>query len=100
MAALSDAEIEQRLEDVAQWRRGEGSSPSGDDAIVRELELADFAAAIALVNRIAQAAEAANHHPDILVHGWNKLRLTLSTHSAGGLTDADFELARELDRLA
>jgi 4a-hydroxytetrahydrobiopterin dehydratase len=91
MALLSDAQIEQRLQASA-WRR-EG------ETIVRDFELADFAAAIALVDRVAQAAEAANHHPDILVHGWNKLRLTLSTHSDGGLTAADFDLASTLDQL-
>ena len=79
---------------------GEGSPLSGDDAIVRDLKFADFAAAIAFVNDVAQAAEAADHHPDILVHGWNKVRLTLSTHSQGGLTDADFQLAGQIDRLA
>lgn len=99
MAVLTDAEIERRLARVPQWRRGAGSSPSGDDTIVRELALADFAAAIALVDRVAAVAEAANHHPDIFVHGWNKVRLTLSTHSQGGLTDADFALATEIDRL-
>ena len=62
-------------------------------------KLADFAAAMALVNRVADAAEAANHHPDILVHGWNKLRLTLSTHSEGGVTEADLALAATIDAL-
>jgi 4a-hydroxytetrahydrobiopterin dehydratase len=100
MALLSDTEIEQRLATVGEWRRAEGSSLSGDEAIVRDLKFADFAAAIAFVNDVAQAAEAANHHPDILVHGWNKVRVTLSTHSQGGLTDADFQLAGQLDRLA
>jgi len=94
MPVLTDAEIEQRLTGAEEWHRGE------DATIVRDLQLADFAAAIAFVNRVAEAAEAANHHPDILVHGWNKVRLTLSTHSQGGLTDADFALAREIDRLA
>jgi Pterin-4a-carbinolamine dehydratase len=61
---------------------------------------ADFAGAIAFVNRVAEAAEAANHHPDILVHGWKHVRLTLSTHSQGGLTDADFALAAQIDALA
>ena len=69
-------------------------------ALVRELKFSDFSAAIAFVNQVAERAEALNHHPDILVHGWNKVRLTLSTHSAGGITDADFGLARELDALA
>jgi 4a-hydroxytetrahydrobiopterin dehydratase len=69
------------------------------DAIVRDLEFDDFKAAIAYVNRVADAAEAANHHPDITVHGWNKVRLTLSTHSVGGLTQADLAMAGELDRV-
>lgn len=88
---LSDQEIERRLSD-SDWVRDA-------DAIVREWKLADFAAAIAFVNRVAELAESANHHPDMLVHGWNHVRLTLSTHSQGGLTDADFELAGEIDRL-
>ena len=74
------------------WRR-EG------DAIVRDLEFADFAEAIAYVNRVADLAEEANHHPDILVHGWNKVRLTLTTHSEGGLTDNDFQMSRKIDGL-
>jgi 4a-hydroxytetrahydrobiopterin dehydratase len=92
MTRLSDEEIGQRLSG-AEWRR-EGA------AIVREYKLADFAAAIAFVNRVAEVAEGANHHPDILVHGWNKVRLELSTHSAGGLTESDFALAEQIDRLA
>jgi len=91
---LADAEIDRRLAELGDWERG-----SAGDAIVRELTLADFAAAIAFVDLVAAAAERANHHPDILVHGWNKVRLTLSTHSAGGLTDADFRLAAQLDGL-
>ena len=55
---------------------------------MREWILADFPAAIAFVQRVGEAAEAAGHHPDILLHGWNKVRLTLSTHSEGGLTEA------------
>ena len=94
MTTLTDAEIEQRLTEIGGWRRGEGSS------IVRELAFADFAAAIAYVNRVAELAEAANHHPDILVHSWNRVRLTLSTHSQGGLTGADFKLAGQIDQLA
>ena len=83
----------QQVEDAiagTDWRR-EG------DAIVRDLRFDDFAAAMAHVNRVAGAAEAADHHPDILVHGWNRVRLTLSTHSAGGVTRADLEMARTLD---
>jgi 4a-hydroxytetrahydrobiopterin dehydratase len=93
MTLLSDAEIDQRLATSGEWRRHER------DSIVRESRFADFAGAIAFVNRVAEAAEQANHHPDILVHGWNRVRLTLSTHSQGGLTEADFELAARIDRL-
>ena len=92
MPRLSDDDVERRLEG-GEWRR-EG------DAIARDLRFSDFAAAISFVDHVAEVAEAANHHPDILVHGWNKVRLTLSTHSEGGITDADFRLAARLDGLA
>jgi 4a-hydroxytetrahydrobiopterin dehydratase len=73
---------------------------AGSASITREWTLTDFAAAIAFVNRVADAAQAVDHHPDIVVHSYNKVRLELSTHSAGGLTDADFRLAAEIDGLA
>ena len=92
MTPLSEQDIQQRLAG-SEWR------PDGQ-AIAREWALADFDAAIAFVDRVAELARAADHHPDILVHGWNKVRLTLSTHSDGGLTDKDFELAEQVDRLA
>jgi 4a-hydroxytetrahydrobiopterin dehydratase len=92
MTLLSDDEIARRLAG-SEWTRD-------GQTIVRERKLADFPAAIAFVNRVAEAAEAANHHPDILVHGWNRVRLELSTHSEGGLTEADFALAQQIDRLA
>ncbi|HEY4811216.1 MAG TPA: 4a-hydroxytetrahydrobiopterin dehydratase [Solirubrobacteraceae bacterium] len=93
MGLLEDSDIQERLAAVPDWRTAEQSE------IVRDFTFADFAAAIAFVDRVAEAAEAANHHPDILVHGWNKVRLTLSTHSQGGLTDADFQLAAQIDGL-
>jgi 4a-hydroxytetrahydrobiopterin dehydratase len=73
-----------------QWRQ-EGES------LVRDLEFDDFQVAMAFINRVADAAEAANHHPDILVHGWNKVRLTLTTHSEGRLTDNDRAMAETID---
>ncbi len=88
---LSDEEIESRLQGTRWKREGE--------QIVRDWKLDDFAAAIAFVDRVAEIAEAANHHPDILVHGWNKVRLSVTNHSAGGLTNADFELAKQVDDL-
>ncbi len=92
MATLPDQEIEQRLSS-SQWQR-EG------DAIAREGELSDFSSAMAFVNAVAEAAEETNHHPDIHVHGWNKVRMELSTHSEGGLTQADFDMAGMIDELA
>jgi 4a-hydroxytetrahydrobiopterin dehydratase len=91
MARLSDSEIDERLQ-ASQWGR-EG------DALVRDFELAGFTAAMALANAVAEAAEAANHHPDILIHGYKHVRLTLSTHSAGGITENDFALAAMIDGL-
>jgi 4a-hydroxytetrahydrobiopterin dehydratase len=88
---LTDDEISARLRGSAWTREG--------DEIARELKLDDFAAAIALVNRVADVAEEHNHHPDILLHGWNKVKLSLSNHSAGGLTEVDFEMADRLDRV-
>ncbi len=69
------------------------------DAIVRDLDFKDFAGAMAYVNRVAELAEEANHHPDILVHGWNKVRLTLFTHTEGRVTDADRRMAERIDAL-
>jgi 4a-hydroxytetrahydrobiopterin dehydratase len=89
---LSDDEITQRLSDSA-WRREA-------DEIIRDWRFQDFGEAMAFVNRVAEAAEEANHHPDILIHGWNKVRLSLTNHSAGGLTEADFAMARRIDALA
>ena len=91
MARLSDAEIEERLAG-SEWRR-EG------DSIVRDIERDGFTAAMVLANAVAEAANAANHHPDILVHGYKHVRLTLSTHSAGGITENDFALAGMIDGL-
>jgi 4a-hydroxytetrahydrobiopterin dehydratase len=91
MALLDDNEINQRLES-SQWRRAA-------DAIERDFEFKDFADAMEFVNTVAAIAEERNHHPDILVHGWNKVRLTVTNHSEGGLTEADFGLAHAVDAL-
>lgn len=91
MARLSDAEIDAALADSG-WRR-EG------DSIVRDVECDGFTAAMALANAVADAANEANHHPDILVHAYKHVRLTLSTHSAGAITENDLALARRIDGL-
>ena len=89
---LGDEEIVSRLRGSA-WER------AGDE-IVREWRFDDFSAALAFVNRVGQVAEEANHHPDIFLHGWNKVRLSLTNHSAGGLTEMDFVMAGRFDDLA
>jgi 4a-hydroxytetrahydrobiopterin dehydratase len=70
-----------------------------DGALRRDYELGDFAEALAFVNRVGALAEERNHHPDILIHGYKHVRLTLTTHSTGGLTDADRDLAAAIDAL-
>lgn len=92
MAGLSEGEIRERLRELPGWRLSDG-------AIEREWTLADFPSAIAFVGRVAEVAEREDHHPDILIHGWNRVRLTLSTHSQGSVTAADIALAGLLDRL-
>jgi len=78
---------------MSDWRE-EGAE------LIRDFEFKNFTDALAFVNRVAEEAEAMNHHPDILIHGWNKVRLTLSTHSEGRVTDADHTLAGRIDGLA
>jgi len=93
MEPLTDPEIEASLAELAPGWRRDGAK------LVRDSELENFAAVIALVNRIADAAERADHHPDLLIHGYRNLRVELSTHSAGGLTANDFSLAATIDAL-
>jgi 4a-hydroxytetrahydrobiopterin dehydratase len=88
--ALSDEEIARGLESLAWTRDG--------DAIVKTFKGKDFAAALAYVNRVGELAEARNHHPDIAI-SWNTVTLTLTTHSAGGLTAADLDMAAAIDAL-
>ncbi len=92
MDLLSEEEITVGLASLPAWTRA-GSS------ISRTVELADFRAAMLFTGAVAYTAEKANHHPDILIQ-WNRVTLTLSTHSAGGLTAADIALAGRLDSLA
>ncbi len=92
MALLSDAEIDARLKELPEWRR-EG------DAIVRVFELDDYVGSVRFVEATVVPAERMGHHPDIEI-SWNKVTVTISTHSEGGITAADFELAAELDRIS
>lgn len=92
MERLDDDAITARLREIPDWHR-EG------DEIRRTIVAPDFRTAIAVVNDIAEQAEALNHHPDIDIR-WRKLHLTLTTHDAGGLTQNDFVLALRIDTIA
>lgn len=88
---LSDKEIAKQLSTLRGWAR------LGDE-ITKTYELGDFSAAVGFVVSVAILAERANHHPDIDIR-WNKVKLTLSTHSAGGITEKDIRLADDINRL-
>ena len=89
---LDDDELRSGLAALPDWQR------DGDE-IRRVFELESFPAAIAFVGRVAERAEAADHHPDIDIR-YRKVTLTLTTHDAGGLTDKDLALAAEADAVA
>lgn len=89
---LTDEQINQSLAGADGWRRE-------NDQIVRDFKLTNFKAAMDFVNKVADQAEAMDHHPDILIHGWNHVRLSLMTHSEGGLTAKDFQLAGQINHL-
>jgi 4a-hydroxytetrahydrobiopterin dehydratase len=91
MPRLDDTAVEEGLQHLPGWeRRG--------DQIVKTFVRADFAHAMVFVNEVADAAEAAGHHPDIDIR-WNTVTLTLSSHAEGGLTDRDFQLAARIQEL-
>jgi 4a-hydroxytetrahydrobiopterin dehydratase len=93
MKPLADPEIDERLAALdSSWRREGGE-------IVRDFERENFTDALALVNAVAAEAERADHHPDILLHSYKRVRITITTHAADGLTDRDFALARAIDAL-
>ena len=87
---LEDEEIEQRLNELGDWRRE-------DEEIFKTFEFDDFGAAMSFVNDVAGLAERYDHHPDIDIR-YNKVRLALSTHSEGGLTNLDFTLANDIEQ--
>lgn len=70
-----------------------------DQTIEKQFELPDFKMAIEFTNKVADASEKADHHPDILIHNWNKVTIKLTTHSAGGLTHRDFSLATAIEQI-
>jgi len=92
MALLDDSEIEARLAELPGWGR------SGE-AIVKAFSCGDFVGSVRFVDSMVEPAESMGHHPDVAI-SWDEVTVTISTHSEGGLTAADFELAGKLDALS
>lgn len=93
MAKLSETEIRNRLRELPGWELTSGG-------IRKTFVRRDFTEAMRLVNAVAEVAEQANHHPDILIFGWNKVTFTLMTHSEKGITEKDLALAARIDRVS
>jgi 4a-hydroxytetrahydrobiopterin dehydratase len=92
VALLSDSEVQERLAGLSGWTR------SGA-AIEKSFKRGDFVGSVEFVSNLVEPAEAMNHHPDLAI-SWDTVTVTISTHSEGGLTAADFELAGKIDGLA
>ncbi len=92
MKVLSDIEIKERLSRLNGWAQSNKS-------IEKEFKLKDFSDALSFTIKVGIEAEKQDHHPDILIHSWNKVKITLSTHSAGGITENDFNLAEKISEL-
>ncbi len=90
---LTRDQFEVYLEQLPDW------TVLDDKSIERELRFKDFVEAMAWVNKVAEIAEDEGHHPDIYIHGWNKVRITLWTHAIGGLSINDFVVASKIDRI-
>ena len=89
---LSEEQIKERLPQISGWQRD-------GDWLTRDFRFENFKSALAFVNQVAEEAEAMDHHPDILIHGWNNVRLSVMTHSQSGLTEKDFKLAARVNQL-
>ncbi|MGD1007394.1 MAG: 4a-hydroxytetrahydrobiopterin dehydratase [Ignavibacteriaceae bacterium] len=92
MKILTENEINEKLKEISGWS-------FRDNSISKEFKLKDFKNALAFVNKIADEAEKMDHHPDIFIHSWNKVKIRISTHDAGGVTQNDFNLAKKIEEL-
>ena len=89
---MTDDEVKGQLSKLGGWERA-------GDALVREFEFSNFVGSVDFVNRLTPVAEEMNHHPDLAI-SWNEVTVTISTHSEGGLTANDFDLARRIEQVA
>jgi 4a-hydroxytetrahydrobiopterin dehydratase len=92
VALLGESEVEEKLAGLSGWQLA-------GEAIEKSFKRGDFVGAVKFVSRLVEPAEAMNHHPDVSI-SWETVTVTISTHSEGGLTAADFELAAKIDSLA
>jgi 4a-hydroxytetrahydrobiopterin dehydratase len=90
LALLDVSEIKNKLSGLSEWKYI-------NNQISREYQLKDFAEALAFVNKVGTLAEEMDHHPDILMHSWNKIKITVSTHSENGVTEKDFQLVEKIE---
>jgi len=93
VATLDDDAIEAALRELPEWERD-------GEVLVRVVKREDWLAAIALVDAVAAEADRRDHHPDLCVTGYRTVTFRLTTHSAGGITLRDFDMARAIDELA
>ena len=92
LAVLNENEIKLKLSRLSEWNYSKNQ-------IGKEYQLKDFAEALSFVNKVGSFAEEMGHHPDILMHSWNKVKITVSTHSESGITEKDFQLAEKIDSI-
>ena len=92
MSKLSIDEIKKRIDQVSGWN-------FENNQIGKEFQFKDFAEALDFTNKVGGYAEVMNHHPDIFIHSWNKVKITVSTHSEGWITNKDFQLAEKINQL-
>lgn len=93
MRLLTNEEIENQLKSLNDWHHSENS-------LVKEFSRKNFIEALTFLNKIGEKAEELDHHPDVYLHSYNKMKIILSTHSAGGVTENDFKLASVIEKLS
>jgi 4a-hydroxytetrahydrobiopterin dehydratase len=92
MTLLTQDEIAKNLSSLSGWM-------SDGNEIAKQFQFKDFVEALSFVNKAGAEAEKMNHHPDIFIHSWNKVKITISTHSEAGITKKDFQLAEKIEGL-
>ena len=90
MSKLNLDQINSNLKNLNDWNYE-------NDSITKQFQFKDFIEALSFVNVVGLEAEKMDHHPDILMFAWNKVKITISTHSAGGVTEKDFSLAQKIE---